>query len=144
MFTNKMNLKEMIDFKPDAADMASLDLDVVLYIKMTIISIEKEINYNFIRYIFDSDKADEFKAYFKNIDNTIFYDYKYDNGDNTRVITMAELYSKQNYVQTESLLNDILSEYTHEAEVLFDIYTHEDHEYRLSNLDGIVKNDQLR
>ena len=57
---------------------------------------------------------------------------------------MAELYSKQNYVQTESLLNDILSEYTHEAEVLFDIYTHDDHEYRLSNLDGIVKNDQLR
>ena len=38
MITNNMSLRKMIEFKPDDADMAMLPLDVVVYIKASIVS----------------------------------------------------------------------------------------------------------
>ena len=37
-----------------------------------------------------------------------------------------------------------MEKYTHEAEVIFDLYTHDDHAYRLSNLDGVIKYEEMR
>lgn len=140
MLRQDMSLKTMVDLDMTDEDMAMLDLDVVVYIKGAIVSIAKQINHDFIRYLFTSDKKDELLAMFKDIQKTIFYDFEY-KGD--RNITIFELYSKRPYTETESLLNDLLVSYDHRAEVLFDIYTHDSHKYRLSNLDGIVKNDKL-
>ena len=60
-----------------------------------------------------------------------------------KFITIFELYSKYNYENTSAYLEELLQSYTHEADVLIDLYTHDSKEYRLSNLDGIVKLEQL-
>ena len=131
----------MVDFKPNETDMAMLDLDVVVYVKATIVSAEKEVNYGFVRYMFAGERADEVVTTFKDVNKTIFYDF---NHRDERAMTIFELYSKEPYMHTSSLLQDLLEGYDHASEVIFDIYTHDDHEYRLSNIDGIVVNDKLR
>ncbi len=141
MLDKTMTLKTMVDLEPTDEDMAMLDLDVVVYVRATIVSNLKDINHSFIRYMFLRDDVDEIISTFKDIAKTVFYDFTY---NDERSITIFELYSKKPYAETESLLNDILVGYGHEAEVLFDIYTHDSHKYRLSDLDGIVKNDKLR
>ena len=67
MLTKEMNLKYMLDFKPNDEDMAMLDLDVVTYLKVSLVSIDKEINYNFIRFFFDKEKMTELNLYFKKL-----------------------------------------------------------------------------
>ena len=136
-----MSLRTMVDFKPDETDMAMLDLDVVVYVKATIVSIEKEVNYGFVRYMFAGAMFEEVVSTFKEVNKTIFYDF---NHKDERAMTIFELYSTQPYMHTSSLLQDILEGYDHAADVIFDIYTHDDHEYRLSNINGIVVNDKLR
>ena len=143
MLTQNMNLREMLEFKPTDDDMAGLDLDICTYLKVSMISIDKQINYGFIRFLFEED-GDEIHRTFKDIDNTVFYDYEYKNGDDIRAITITELYSKDPYAATEILLATLMEKYSHDAEVVIDLYTHDGKEYRLSNLDGIVKNDQLK
>lgn len=145
MLVENMSLRQMLDFKPSDEDMAMLPLDVVVYLKVTMVSIEKEINYNFVRFLFNHERKDELINCMKDIHKTMFYDYSYKvDEDDTRAITIFELYSKENYTATELLLNELLNEYSHDAEVIIDLYTHDNHEYRLSNLDGIVKNDQIK
>lgn len=145
MLVKEMSLKQMLDFKPNDEDMVMLDLDVVTYIKVSMVSIMKEINYNFIRYLFNHDQKDDLISTMKNINSTIFYDFIYkDSEDDKRAITIFELYSTKPYAETEMLINELLSDYTHDAEVIFDFYTHDNHEYRLTNIDGIIKTDQLK
>lgn len=144
MLFKEMSLKQMLDFKPSDEDMAMLDLDVVTYVKVSMVSIMKEINYNFIRYLFNHTQKDDLISTMKNINSTVFYDFVYENNDDKRAITIFELYSTKTYTETEMLINEMLSEYTHDAEVIFDFYTHDNHEYRLTNIDGIVKTDQLK
>ena len=62
---------------------------------------------------------DEVLDTFKAFDKTVFYDFMY---ADERAITIFELYSKKTYAETESLLSDILESYSHDAEVLFDIF----------------------
>ena len=145
MLVKEMSLKQMLDFKPSDEDMVMLDLDVVTYIKVSMVSIMKEINYNFVRYLFNHDQKDDLISTMKNINSTIFYDFIYkDSEDDKRAITIFELYSTKPYAETEMLINELLSDYTHDAEVIFDFYTHDNHEYRLTNIDGIIKTDQLK
>ena len=145
MLVKEMSLKQMLDFKPNDEDMVMLDLDVVTYIKVSMVSIMKEINYNFVRYLFNHDQKDDLISTMKNINSTIFYDFIYkDSEDDKRAITIFELYSTKPYAETEMLINELLSDYTHDAEVIFDFYTHDNHEYRLTNIDGIIKTDQLK
>ena len=141
MLYQEMNLKQMSEFKPSEEDMAMLDLDVVVYIKLSIISNLKELNYAFIRFFFDQKENSEVFSFFKDVLKTTFYDFKY---KDERFITIAELYAKENVHQCELLLKEILEKYTHEAEVIFDLYTHDDHAYRLSNLDGLVKYEEMK
>lgn len=143
MLTKDMSLREMLEFKPNDEDMAVLDLDVVTYLKISMISIDKQINYGFIRFLFEED-GDEVHRTFKDIDDTIFYDFEYRKDDDVRAITITELYSKDPYAATEILLRGLMDKYSHDAEVVIDLYTHDGKEYRLSNLDGIVKTDQLK
>lgn len=140
MLNKEMTLKNMIDMVPGGDDMAMLDLDVVVYIKATIVSIDKRINHAFIRHMLIERYQDEVLDTFKAFDKTVFYDFMY---ADERAITIFELYSKKTYAETESFLSEILESYSHDAEVLFDIYTHDMHAYRLSDLDAIVKNDRL-
>lgn len=129
----------MIDFKPDDMDMAMLPLDVVVYIKASIVSLAKKDNYDFIRYFFTRDIAGDFK----DLNETVFYDFDGTRTDQEKFVTIFELYSLLNYANISDYLKEILEEYTHEADVLFDFYTHDSREYRLSNLDGIVKLEEI-
>ena len=72
---------------------------------------------------------------------TTFYDFEY---KGERFITIAELFAKEKVSEIELLLKEIMEKYTHEAEVIFDLYTHDDHAYRLSNLDGVIKYEEMR
>ena len=135
-----MSLRKMIEFKPNDVDMAMLPLDVVVYIKASIVSLDKNDNYDFIRYLF----ADEnMPVYFKDLNDTVFYDFDGRHLGQEKVVTIFELYSMYNYENTSLYLEELLQSYTHEADVLIDLYTHDSKEYRLSNLDGIVKLEQM-
>ena len=132
-----MNLKQMLEFKPSENDMAMLPLDVVLYIKISIVSLYKEDNYEFIRFFFNDP---DLKEYLKDMDKTIIYDF---DAKKERIVSILELYGTRNYGETSIYLKELLENYNHIADVIIDIYTHDDKEYRLSNLDGIVKLEQL-
>ena len=136
-----MNLKVMSEFMPNEEDMAMLDLDVVVWVKLSIISNLKEVNYSFIRFFFDQKENSDLFLAFKDLLKTTFYDFEY---KGERFITIAELFAKEKVSEIELLLKEIMEKYTYEAEVIFDLYTHDDHAYRLSNLDGVIKYEEMR
>ena len=140
MLTENISLKKMLDFKPSDMDMAMLPLDIVVYIKVSVVSTERNDNYDFIRYLFINE---EISDYFKQIKDTVFYDFDGRNTDGKKFITIFELYSLYNFDNISSFLKEIMESYTHEADVLIDLYTHDSREYRLSNLDGIVKLEEI-
>ena len=135
-----MPLRKMLDFSPSDLDMAMLPLDVVVYVKFSLVSLNKEDNYSFIRYLFS---APEIGDYFKDYRDTIFYDFDARHTAGERFITIFEMYSLYNYSNISEYLKEILEYYSHESDVLIDLYTHDSKAYRLSNLDGIVKLEQM-
>lgn len=140
MLVETMTLRKMVDFKPSEEDMAMLPLDVTLYLKVSLVSLDAKDNYDFIRYLF---QVEDLKDNFKEIARTVFYDFDGRNTDQEKFVTIFEMYGLYNYANTSEYLKEILENYTHEADVLIDIYTHDSKEYRLSNLDGIVKLEEL-
>ena len=52
MLTENMSLRDMLDFKPSDLEMAMLPLDIVVYIKVSVVSESQNDNYGFIRYLF--------------------------------------------------------------------------------------------
>lgn len=137
MLVNNMTLKQMSEFKPSEEDMAMLPLDVVLYIKVVAVSATKEDNYDIIRYFFNSP---DLKNYLKDFNKTAVYDF---NVSEDRFVTIFELYGNKNYMETSEYFKELLETYEGNGEVLFNFFTHDDKEYLLSNLDGIVKMEQL-
>lgn len=137
MLVNNMTLKQMSEFKPSEEDMAMLPLDVVLYIKVVAVSTTKEDNYDIIRYFFNSP---DLKNYLKDFNKTAVYDF---NVSEDRFVTIFELYGNKNYMETSEYFKELLETYEGNGEVLFNFFTHDDKEYLLSNLDGIVKLEQL-
>ena len=135
-----MNLRQMIDFRPNQEDMALLDLDVVVYGKASIVSLNKKDNYDFVRYLFTEQ---DFNIYFKEYEKTVFYDFDGTHTRQEKFVTVFELYSLYNYANTSDYLKEMLEAYSHEADVIIDLYTHDAHAYRLSNLEGIVKLEQM-
>ena len=141
MINNEMSLIEMVKFKPSEMDMATLPLDIVVYIKVSIISLYKEINYEFIRYLFGKDDINE---YIKEPNDISFYDFDGTKTNQERFVTIFEMYSLYNCTVISEYLKEMLEEYDHKADVIIDLYTHDDKEYRLSNLDGIVKLEECK
>lgn len=141
MLNKQMPLIEMVKFKPSEMDMATLPLDIVVYIKVSIVSLYKEDNYEFIRYLFGKEDIDE---YIKDKDDIYFYDFDGTGTNQERFVTVFEIYSKYNYQVISDYLKEILEGYDHIADVIIDLYTHDDKEYRLSNLDGIVKLEECK
>ena len=140
MISDNMPLRKMIDFRPTDEKMAMLPLDVVVYLKVSVVSLEKEDNYNFIRYLLNDES---FSSYFKDLSDTIFYDFDGTKTDQEKFVTIFELYALYNYENTSDYLKEVLQFYSHEADVLIDFYTHDSKAYRLSNLDGIVKLEEM-
>ena len=135
-----MPLRKMLDFRPSDEDMAMLDLDVTVYCKVTVVSLTREDNYGFIRFLFSDE---DLGYYFKESGKTVFYDFDGTRIHNEKFITVFELYSLYNYENTSQYLFDLMQFYSHEADVLIDLYTHDSKAYRLSNLDGVVKLEQM-
>ena len=52
MLSENMPLRKMLDFSPSDMDMAMLPLDVTVYVKVSVVSLSREDNYGFIRYLF--------------------------------------------------------------------------------------------
>ncbi|MBR0418763.1 MAG: hypothetical protein IJI66_06315 [Erysipelotrichaceae bacterium] len=140
MLTDNMPLKKMLDFMPSDLDMAMLDLDIVVYLKVTVVSNSNIDNYNFLRYLFSNE---ELSTYFKDPKDTIFYDFDGRNTDQGKFVTIFEMYSLYNFDNVSEFMKEVLENYTHEADVIIDFYTHDSKKYRLSNLDGIVKLEQM-
>ena len=140
MLSDNMTLKNMINFKPTDEEMAMLDLDVVVYCKVSVVSLNKEDNYDFIRFLFSDE---DIIYHFKDVNKTMFYDFDGTNTNQEKFVTIFELYSLFNYDNISEYLKDILVNYNHDADVLIDFYTHDSKSYRLSNLDGIVKLEEM-
>ena len=140
MLNKDMSLIEMINNKPTDMEMATLPLDVVVYVKASIVSLYKEDNYEFIRYLFSNEDINE---YIKGINDISFYDFDATNTNQERFVTIFEMFSLYNFDNVSFYLKEVLEDYSHVADVIIDFYTHDDKEYRLSNLDGIVKLEQM-
>jgi hypothetical protein len=140
MLSENMPLRKMLDFSPSDMDMAMLPLDVTVYVKVSVVSLSREDNYGFIRYLFTNQEMNE---YFKDIRDTVFYDFDGSHTDKERFVTVFELFSLFNYANVSGYLKEVLEFYSHEADVLIDFYTHDSKAYRLSNLDGIVKLEEM-
>lgn len=140
MLSDNMTLKNMINFKPTDEEMAMLDLDVVVYCKVSVVSLNKEDNYDFIRFLFSDE---DIIYHFKDVNKTIFYDFDGTSTNQEKFVTIFELYSLFNYDNISEYLKDLLLNYNHDADVLIDFYTHDSKSYRLSNLDGIVKLEEM-
>ena len=136
-----MPLRKMLDFEPDESDMAMLDLDVIVYVKAVLVSQDQQNNYGFIRFLFTDE---EFPFFFKESNKTLFYDFDGRNTDQEKVITVFELYSLYNFDNVSAYLQERLNLYSHEADVLMDLYTHDSRVFRLSNLDGVVKLEEMQ
>ena len=135
-----MTLKQMVKFEPSDMDMVTLPLDIVCYVKVSVVSMSKNDNYDFLRFLFTDEDS---SFYFKDLKDTVFYDFDGTETTQERFVTILELYSLYNYANTSEYLKELLEFYTHEADVLIDFYTHDSKAYRLSNLDGIVKLEEL-
>lgn len=136
-----MTLKQMIDFKPNDEDMAMLPLDVVTWLRISIVSLYKEDNYTFIYHLFEDELV---KDYLKDINKTVIYDFDGHNTRQERFVSVFENYGLVNSDRMIAYLKERMEDYGHEADVLIDIYTHDNHSYRLSNLDGIVKSEEMK
>ena len=141
MLTNNMTLTQMVKFMPSDGDMAMLDLDVTLYLRVSLIALDKKDNYDFIRYFFSDE---EIKHYFKQSEKTLFYDFDGSNTRQEKFVTIFELFGLCIAQETSLYIEELLKNYTHEADVIIDIFTHDDHLYRLSNLEGIVKVEEVK
>lgn len=130
----------MVKFEPSDMDMLTLPLDIVVYIKVSVVSLSKKDNYDFLKYLFTDEDA---SYYFKNMKDTVFYDFDGTQTTQEKFVTILELYSLYNYANTSEYLKELLEFYSHEADVLIDFYTHDSKAYRLSNLDGVVKLEEL-
>ena len=131
----------MVKFMPSDGDMAMLDLDVTLYLRVSLIALDKKDNYDFIRYFFSDE---EIKHYFKQSEKTLFYDFDGSNTRQEKFVTIFELFGLCIAQETSLYIEELLKNYTHEADVIIDIFTHDDHLYRLSNLEGIVKVEEVK
>ena len=131
----------MLDFKPDDMDMVMLPLDVVIYVKAAVVAMDSEECYDFIRYLFTNE---ELSDYFKDVRDTVFYSFDGRQTDQEKFVIIFEMYSLFNYAKVSEYLKEVLENYSHEADVLIDLYTHDSKAYRLSNLDGIVKLEEMQ
>ena len=59
MLLENMSLKNMLDYKPSDLDMAMLPLDVIVYVKVTLVSKSRQENCGFIRYLFSSPELND-------------------------------------------------------------------------------------
>ena len=141
MLTKEMSLIQMINYQPSEMEMASLPLDIVVYIKVSIVSLYKEDNYEFIRYMFGKE---DIKEYIKDVYDINFYDFDGTGTNQERFVTVYEMFSLYNYANISDYLKEMLEGYDHIADVIIDLYTHDDKQYRLSNLDGIVKLEECK
>lgn len=135
-----MSLKEIIDYKPSDNDMLSLPLDIVVYLKVSIVSYSKIDNYSFIKYLFSDE---EIPSYFKDYKHTEIIDFDSTGTTQERIVTVFELFSLMNYSSVSIYLEELLSKYNHQADVVIDFFTHDNKTYRLSDIDGIVKLEEL-
>ncbi len=130
----------MAGFEPTGEELAMMDLNVIVYCKVTVISMNRQDNYDFIRMMFSDE---DIRFFFKDYGKTLFYDFDGTHTDQEKFVTIFELFSLFNYHNVSEYLQQMLESYTHEADVIIDFYTHDDKKYRLSNLDGIVKLEQF-
>lgn len=140
MLLNNMTLNQMVKFEPNDIDMAMLPLNATVYIKTSIVSAVKEVNYDFIRFLF-SDK--ETNDYINDLDKITFYDFDATNTNQERFITIFEMTSNARFEETSLFLQEKLKEYNHDAFVIIDLFTHDSKKYRLSDFDGVIKLEKL-
>ena len=136
-----MTLKMMLDFKPTAEEMAMLPLDILIYCKVNIISFTKKDNYDFIRYLINEEDT---PFYFKDLDKTRIYDFDGTITHQEKFITIFELFGIYNYENTSYYLKELLERYDHTCTIIIDFYTQDNKAYRLSNLEDIVKLEQMK
>ena len=140
MLNPKMTLTEMAHFEPNEEDMLSLPLTAVTYLKVSLVSLSMEDNYGFINFFF---KDKEVEDYINDIPSTVVYDFDATKTDQEKFVTIFELTGKANFHEISVYLEELLNNYSHEADVIIDIFTHDSKKYRLSNLEGIVKLEEL-
>lgn len=142
MITENMTLRQMIDCRPNDEELALLPLEVVVLCKLTVISLTKEENYQFLRYFFTQQET---QKEFHELSKTKFFDFDAREIKNShKFLTIAELYGKNKASIFMENLRVILAEYTGEADVILDVFTFDNKCYRLSLLEGVFKAEEVK
>lgn len=129
MLKRTMNLRQMLEFNPSDNEMASLDLEIIIYIKALFMSMDFNNNTDTIRRLINN--KDSF-FYFKDIDKTFFYNFK---SKDNKCLTITEFYSKAKYEEIVDYIKDILNESKDTKYTLY-FYTHDNHQYIMQNIEG--------
>lgn len=137
MLNDKMSLHEMMYFKPEDSDMLSMPLEALVYVKVFATSNKDMDNVDFVSYLHDTDLKEDLYEY----ESTNFYQFSSPNKD--RFITIFELYGNKPYQELSEHFLEVMSNYSHNSDVVIDMFTHDSHLYRLSDLAGEIKLDQL-
>ncbi|MDO4940919.1 MAG: hypothetical protein Q4E33_04425 [Erysipelotrichaceae bacterium] len=137
MLDKSMSLHEMMYFKPEDSDMLSLPLDVLVYTKIFVTSGNEDDNIEFIKYLQANDIQNNLYEYEK----TNFYTFTAP--DKSRFVTIFEVYSVKTYYEISDFFFEILKEYNHDCDIVIDMFTHDNHLYRISDIAGEIKKDQL-
>ena len=138
MLNEKMTFKEMLIFEPSDEQMASLDLDVVVYIKALFLSKNQESNSNMIKQLTNTSDS---SYYFKNIETSPYFTFE--SKDNNS-LTILELMAKVPYNEISEFTKDTLSNNSNETTFEIHFYTHDSHHYILHNLEGYINLEQIK
>lgn len=137
MLNEKMSLHDMMYFKPEDIDMLSLPLEALVYIKVFSTSSIEQDNIDFVSFLHSTDLKEDLYEYEK----TDFFQFSSPNKD--RFVTIFELYGNKPYQELSEHFMDVMQEYSHNSDIIIDMFTHDSHLYRLSDLAGEIKLDQL-
>lgn len=142
MLNEKMTLKQMLDFLPSKINLSNLKKDISIYLKLTIISLNKDDNYTFLKFFFQQELAQQT---FYNFQKMPFFDFDARQIKKShKFITICELFSIKNAEETARNIFTLLKNYHNKCDLVFDLYSLDNKHFRLSLMEGRKKLEEIR
>lgn len=128
-----MSLKEMIEYRYEEFNM--LPIEVMSASKITVVGLTKNDCYKFVHFCFSDKYLPKINILFKDVLKTIMYDFDAQN----KFILIFELYGLEPQNDISNFFEELLKDFTEEAEVIIDTFDDDCNMYRTSKYDQDVK-----
>lgn len=141
MITKDMTLTELLNYKPDAEELAMLPIDVTGIVKAIIVGKSKNDVHDYFRYIFSEDFK-VIEELFKDIKISTILEFDRTDVEEPKFIAITEFYPLEDPETTNRFLQELIEEYEG-VDVIYDHYPHGGLHYRTSVYDGKASTDQI-